>query len=167
MPILQLHSSNPLIDGRQSDNAMLVRRGVQRLLVEMRHSVLPELALPGGRRADLVTLGPKGQVWIVEIKSSVEDFRADTKWEEYREHCDQLWFATHEGVPADIFPDDCGLMISTGYGAEIVREAPELRLPGATRRLMTLRFARAASSRLLRAELAANPVWVEGEEDAT
>ena len=167
MPILQLHSSNPLIDGRQSDNAMLVRRGVQRLLVEMRHSVLPELALPSGRRADLVTLGPKGQVWIVEIKSSVEDFRADTKWEEYREHCDQLWFATHEGVPADIFPEDCGLMISTGYGAEIVREAPELRLPGATRRLMTLRFARAASSRLLRAELAANPIWVEGEEDAT
>ena len=163
MPILQLHASNPLVDGRQSANAMLVRRGVQRLLVDMRHNMLPELALPGGRRADLVTLGPKGEVWIVEIKSSVEDFRADTKWEEYREHCDRLWFATHEGVPLDIFPECCGLMVSSGYGAEVMREAPEVRLPGATRRLMTLRFARAASSRLLRAEWAANPV--EGEED--
>ena len=164
MPILQLHSSNPLIDGRQSDRAMLVRRGVQRLLIDMRHNVLPEMGLPGGRRADLVTLGPKGEIWIIEIKSSIEDFRADNKWEEYREHCDRLWFATHEGVPAEIFPECCGLMVSTGYGAEILREAPEYRLPGATRRLLTLRFARAASSRLLRAELTANPVFAE--EDA-
>ena len=163
MPILQLHATNPLIDGRQSANAMLVRRGVQRLLVDMRHNMLPELALPGGRRADLVSIGPKGEVWIIEIKSSIEDFRADTKWEEYREHCDRLWFATHEEVPLDIFPECCGLMVSTGYGAEVMREAPELRLPGATRRLMTLRFARAASSRLLRAEWAANPI--SGEED--
>ena len=164
MAILRLHESNPLIDGRQSDRAMLVRRGVQRLLVEMRHSVLPEMALPGGRRADLVTLGPRGEIWIVEIKSSVEDYRADTKWEEYREHCDRLWFASHDGVPADIFPESCGLMMSSGYGAEVLRDAPEVRLPGATRRLMTLRFARAASSRLLRAELTANPIFVE--EDA-
>ncbi len=80
MPILNLHDSHPLIDGRQSERAMLVRRGVQRLLHAMRLAVLPELSLSSGRRADLIALTPKGEIWIVEIKSSIEDFRVDRKW---------------------------------------------------------------------------------------
>ncbi len=152
MPIVSPHPEPSLVDGRQSERALLVRRGVQRLLREMRHAMLPELSLASGRRADLVTLTEKGEVWIVEIKSSIEDFRVDSKWPDYRRHCDRLFFATHPGVPLDIFPDDCGMILSDGYDAEIMRHAPEHKLAPATRKALTLRFARAGADRLLVAE---------------
>lgn len=136
---------------------MMVRRGVQRLMIARRVSALPEIPLVSGRRADLLCLSEKGEFTIVEIKTSIEDFRVDRKWPEYRLHCDRLFFATHPGVPAEIFPQDCGLIVSDGYGAELLREAPEHRLAPATRKALTLRFARLAADRLLQAEWAANP----------
>lgn len=135
---------------------MLVRRGVQILLHEMRLAVLPELALANGRRADLVGLSEKGEIWIVEIKSSIEDFRVDRKWSDYRAYCDRLFFATHPDVPLDIFPEDCGLLLSDGYGAHLLREAPEHKLPPATRKAVTLDFSRSAAQRLMMAEWAAH-----------
>ena len=155
MTILSINTNNPLIDGRQSERAMLVRRGVQVLLHEMRLAVLPELPLSSGRRADLICLSEKGEIWIVEIKSSIADFRVDRKWPDYRAHCDRLFFATHPGVPLDIFPDDCGLLLSDGYGAHMVREAPEHRLSPSTRKSVTLNFSRTAAHRLMLAEWAA------------
>ncbi len=155
MTILSIAVNNPLIDGRQSDRAMLVRRGVQILLNDMRFAVLPELALANGRRADLVGLSEKGEIWIIEIKSSIEDFRVDRKWPDYRAYCDRLFFATHPEVPLDIFPDDCGLLLSDGYGAHLLREAPEHKLPPATRKAVTLDFSRSAAQRLMMAEWAA------------
>ncbi len=155
MPIISPHSTNPLVDGRQSDRAMMVRRGVQRLFADLKLSMVPELALASGRRADLVALGPSGEIWIVEIKSSIEDFRTDSKWPDYRQHCDRLFFATHAGVPAEIFPEDCGLIIADEWSGHLLREAPEHRLAAATRKAMMLRFARSAADRLLLAELAA------------
>ncbi len=155
MPFLVPYGTNPLVDGRQSERAMRVRRGVQRLFGEMRLSVLPELTLSSGRRADLVALGSKGEIWIVEIKTSIEDFRSDRKWPDYRAFCDRLFFATHPQVPLDIFPGDCGLLLSDGYGAELRREAPEHRLAPARRKALLLQFARSAADRLLAAELAA------------
>lgn len=154
MPIVSPLSVNPLVDGRQSERAMMVRRGVQRLFLQLGHAVLPELSLASGRRADLIALTRGGEFWIVEIKSSVEDLKADRKWPDYRTHCDRLFFATHPEVPADIFPEGCGFILSDGYGAEIVREAPEHRLAGATRKALMLRFARAGAARLTLAELA-------------
>ncbi len=156
MTILSIAVNNPLIDGRQSHRAMLVRRGVQILMHEMRLAVLPELALANGRRADLVGLSEKGEIWIVEIKSSIEDFRVDRKWPEYRAYCDRLFFATHPEVPLDIFPEDCGLLLSDGYGAHLLREAPEHKLPPATRKAVTLDFSRSAAQRLMMAEWAAH-----------
>jgi hypothetical protein len=153
MPLVSPVRSSPLVDGRQSENAMLVRRGVQRLFLEMGLAVVPELPLASGRRADLVALTRNGEIWIVEIKSSIEDWKADRKWPIYRDHCDRLFFATHPGVPADIFPTDCGFILSDGYGAEIIRDAPEHRLAGATRKAMTLRFARVSAARMTLAEL--------------
>ena len=100
MPIISPILANPLSDGRQSDRAMLVRRGVQRLLIAMGAHVLPEICLASGRRADLVALTRQGDIWIIEIKSSIEDFRVDRKWPEYRLHSDRFFFATHPGVPA-------------------------------------------------------------------
>ncbi|MEA3536805.1 MmcB family DNA repair protein [Rhizobium sp. CC-YZS058] len=152
MAIISLHKDTPLIDGRQSARAMMVRRGVQRHLYELRHAVLPELTLSGGRRADLVSLSPKGELWIVEIKTSIEDFRVDRKWPDYRMHCDRLFFATHAAVPLDIFPEDCGLILSDGYGAEMLRDAPEHKLSAHSRKAVSLNFARAAAQRLMLAE---------------
>ena len=152
MPIVSPHPEPSLVDGRQSQRALLVRRGVQRLFTELRHAMLPELGLASGRRADLISISEKGEVWIVEIKSSIEDLKADSKWPDYRLHCDRLYFATHPGVPLEIFPEDCGMILSDGYAAEIVREAPEHKLAPATRKALTLRFARAGADRLLVAE---------------
>lgn len=136
------------VDGRQSENALRIARGTARLLHAHGFSVVSELALPSGRRADLVGLGRSGQIWIVEIKSSVADFRADQKWPHYRAHCDRLFFATSLDVPCEIFPPDAGLIVADPFGAEFKCPAPEHRLPAPTRKAMMLLFARTAAGRL-------------------
>jgi hypothetical protein len=136
------------VDGRQSATALAVARGTTRLLHSFGFSVVSELPLASGRRADLVALGGGGEVWIVEIKSSVADFRADQKWIDYRLHCDRLFFATTMEVPCEIFPKDTGLIVADAFGASIVCDAPEHRLHAATRKSMMLSFARAAALRL-------------------
>src|SRR5712671_4770103 len=147
MPANALASLLPS-DGRQSATALAVARGTTRLLHQFGFSALSELALPSGRRADLVALNNAGDVWIVEIKSSVEDFRADQKWMDYRAHCDRLFFATTMEVPCDIFPKDTGLIVADAFGAQIMCEAPEHRLHASTRKSMMLLFARCAALRL-------------------
>ena|SRR5438132_1327142 len=136
------------VDGRQSPTALAVARGTQRLLASLGLSCVAELALASGRRADLVALGHDGEVWIVEIKSSIEDFRVDQKWPEYRLSCDRLFFATHAAVPREIFPTNAGLILADAYGAEFLRDAPEHRLAGARRKSMMLRFAHSAALKL-------------------
>src|ERR1700748_1108971 len=89
-------------DGRQSETALAVARGTARLLHAHGFCVVSELALPSGRRADLVALHGNGTIWIVEIKSSVADFRADQKWQDYRAHCDRLFFSPSGEVPREI-----------------------------------------------------------------
>ncbi|WP_274423547.1 MmcB family DNA repair protein [Chelativorans sp. YIM 93263] len=158
MPIISPVPDNPLVDRRQSNRALVIRRGVQRLLTQMGAVVLPELSLATGRRADLVALTGKGDFWIIEIKSSVEDFRVDRKWPDYRLHSDRFFFASHPEVPSEIFPQECGFILSDGYGAEILREAPEHRLAAATRKALLLRFARAGAGRLTAAELAGTSI---------
>ena len=135
-------------DGRQSQTALAIARGTARYLHALGYCVLSELPLPSGRRADLVALGGDGEILIVEIKSSVADFRADQKWSDYRLHCDRLFFAITVDVPCDIFPTDAGLIVADAFGASIVCEAPEYRLASATRKTVMLRFAHAAALRL-------------------
>lgn len=135
-------------DGRQSGTALLVARGTRRLLWRLNFSTVTELPLLSGRRADIVALASDATVLIVEVKSSVADFRADAKWRDYRAHCDKLFFAIPETVPAEIMPEDAGLILADAYGAGIVRQAPEHRMASATRRAMLMRFAQAAAHRL-------------------
>lgn len=135
-------------DGRQSETALTVARGTMRLLLSLGFTCVSELPLPSGRRADLAALDGSGEIWIVEIKSSVADFRADQKWMDYRLHCDRLFFATTLEVPCDIFPKDTGLIVADGFGGQVVCEAPEHRLAAATRKAMMLRIAQCAALRL-------------------
>ena len=136
------------VDGRQSETALAIARGAARLLHRHGFCVVSELPLPSGRRADLVALDAAGEVWIVEIKSSIADFRADQKWQDYRAHCDRLFFATSLEVPCEIFTADTGLIVADAFGAAFHCEAPEHKLPAATRKAMMLLFARAAALRL-------------------
>ena len=140
--------SLPNKDGRQSETALFVARGTRRLLRSRKFSTVTELPLASGRRADIVALAPDATILIVETKSSIADFRADTKWPEYRAHCDRLYFAISDQIPSEIMPADAGLIIADDFSAEILREAPEHRLAAATRRSMLLRFAHAAAHRL-------------------
>jgi hypothetical protein len=140
----------PPPDRRQSETALLIARGTARLLHSLGFASVSELPLPSGRRADLVAINDRGEIWIVEIKSSIEDLRADQKWPEYRFHCDRLFFAFTQSLPCEIFPDETGLIIADAYGAHLERPAPEHRLPAPTRKSMTVRFAMAAAQRINR-----------------
>jgi hypothetical protein len=135
-------------DGRQSQAASEICRGVARLLKSLALAAICEVTLANGRRADVVGLSAHGDLWIVEIKSSIEDFRSDQKWPEYREFCDRLLFAVSPEFPSEILPADTGLIIADRYGGELLRPAPEHKLPGARRKAMTLRVARVAALRL-------------------
>lgn len=135
-------------DGRQSDRAMTIFRGVGRLLRSYDFACIPEITLPNHRRADLCGLGRNGEIWIVEIKSSVEDFRTDSKWQDYLEFCDCFFFATLPDVPAEIFPESAGLIVSDGFGADMMRECPTDKLAAARRKALTLRIARHAAHRV-------------------
>jgi hypothetical protein len=140
----------PAPDRRQSETALAIARGAARLLRSLGFSCISELPLPSGRRADLVALNERGEIWIVEIKSSIEDLRADHKWQDYRMHCDRLFFAFTQDLSCEIFPEQTGLIVADAYGAYMHCEAPEHRLPAPTRKLMTVRFAIAAAQRISR-----------------
>src|SRR4051812_18306956 len=137
-------------DGRQSPTALAVCTGVRRLLAGHGFASVTEFTLATGRRTDILALGPDGTIWTVEIKSSLADFRADGKWPDYRDFCDRFFFAVPVDFPTEVLPLETGLMRADAYGAAIVREAPEHRLPGARRKALVLRFAHAAAGRLHR-----------------
>lgn len=150
MPLISAYDNDPAIDGRQSDRAMEVRSGVIRGLRKTGLCFLAEMTLPAGKRADVVALDEKGKILIIEIKSSVADFTSDSKWPDYKSFCDRFYFATHQNVPAEIFPDTEGLIIADKHGCEIIREAKEATLSAPVRKALTLRFARHAAARLER-----------------
>ncbi|HSI41868.1 MAG TPA: MmcB family DNA repair protein [Xanthobacteraceae bacterium] len=136
-------------DGRQSPMARAIQRGTLRHLLARGLVGLTELPLASGRRADIAALGPRGEVWIVEIKSSVIDFRTDRKWPDYRLYCDRLFFAVPLDFPLELLPQDAGALVADAFGAAPAWEAPLHPLAGSRRRAMTLRLARAAAGRLM------------------
>jgi hypothetical protein len=136
------------MDGRQSPTAAAIQRGVRRLFARLGHVTLPEFTLASGRRADVIALSPQGQLTIIEIKSSVADFRADRKWPDYEFFCDAFYFAVPEGLPLDIMPEDRGLIVADAFDAAILREARRHPLSGARRKAVTLSFARLAAGTL-------------------
>ena len=140
-------AENPIL----TPAAAAILRGVQRLLRAHGFESIAEAALANGRRADAMAIGPNGDIWIVEIKSSIADFRSDNKWPEYRDYCDRLYFAVAPDFPSEILPPDTGLMLADRYGGEIIRDAPETRLAAARRKAVTLAFARVAAARLANA----------------
>lgn len=138
---------DPAPHGRAAD----VVRGAMRLLAEWGYAGLTEVTLANGRRADVMAVGPKGEVVIVEVKSCLQDFATDQKWPEYAPFCDRFFFAVDCDFPQDVIPGAVGLICADGFGGAVIREAGEQpQLSPARRKAVTLGFGRIAAARLMR-----------------
>ena len=147
-------SSSPSSPTRQArpDVTTAVCRGACRLMRQMGHSVLLELPLPDGRRADIFAVGRAGELVIVEVKSSIEDWRVDGKWPDYLDWCDQLYVAIPVDFPRALIPDEIGLIVADAYGGEVLRHPPRRPVVAARRKALLIDCARLASERLARIE---------------
>ena len=143
MPIESLRSEERLMMPGQ-----LLARGVCRHLASHGFSVIEEFTPERGKRLDVMALGPKGQLWVIECKSSRVDFTSDAKWPGYLEWGDRYFWAVDQDFPTELLPDDTGLILADGYDAEILRLGPETRLSGARRNAVIRRFAAHAARRL-------------------
>jgi len=123
-------------------------RGVCRHLLSHDFVSIEEFSPERGKRVDVMALGPKGEVWVIECKSGLADFRADAKWEGYLEWCDRYFWAVDEAFPLDHLPEDTGLILADAYDAEILRMGAAMKLPAARRAALIRRFARHAALRL-------------------
>ncbi|MGL4278789.1 MAG: MmcB family DNA repair protein [Albidovulum sp.] len=126
----------------------LLARGVCRHLLNHGFVTVEELVPAPGLRVDVMALGPKGEIWIVECKSSRTDYTSDRKWQGYLDWSDRFFWAVGEAFPVDLLPPETGLIIADGYDAEILRLGPETPLAGARRKVVTQKFARHAALRL-------------------
>ena len=123
-------------------------RGVARALRAMDFVTVEELVPMPGLRVDLMALGPRGEVWVIECKSGRADFRSDQKWQGYLDWCDRFFWAVDSDFPTELLPEGTGLILADAYDAEIVRMGPEVPLAGARRRVVVQKFARQAALRL-------------------
>lgn len=126
----------------------VLARGVSRHLADLGFACVEELVPTRGLRVDVMALGPKGEVWIVECKSSRADFTSDCKWQGYLEWADRFFWAVDQDFPSDLLPPESGLIIADGYGAEVLRMPEETRLAPARRKVMIQKFAFCAARRL-------------------
>ncbi len=126
----------------------VLARGVSRHLVQLGFACIEEFTPARGLRVDVMALGPKGEIWVVECKSSRADFQSDHKWQGYLPYCDRFFWAVDAGFPLDLLPEGTGLILADGYGAEILRDSPESKLAPARRKALTQGYARAAALRL-------------------
>jgi hypothetical protein len=132
----------------------VLARGVCRHLLSHDFVTVEELVPTPGLRVDVMALGPKGEVWVIECKSGRADFMADQKWQGYLDWCDRFFWAVDEDFPTELLPDGTGLILADGYDAEILRLGPETKLAPARRKVMVQKFARHAA---LRAHAARDP----------
>jgi hypothetical protein len=123
-------------------------RGVCRALRALDFVVVEELAPAPGLRVDVMALGPKGEVWVIECKSGRADYVTDRKWQGYLEWCDRFFWAVDADFPTEVLPEGTGLIIADAYDAEILAMGPVTPLPPARRRVMVQKFARHAALRL-------------------
>ena len=130
------------------ETTRLITRGVCRLFQYLGFGTLTEFKLTNGRRVDVMAIDRNGEFVIVEVKSTVADFRGDRKWQEYLGFCERFYFAVPAGFPVDLMPDECGLIVADPYDAAVRRESLTHKLNTNRKRRQLIRFAIAASDRL-------------------
>src|SRR5215469_14888702 len=130
------------------ERALAIRRAAARLCLRLGWAPLHEVALPNGRRADILALRPDGRFACIEVKSGLRDFLTDLKWRDYREFADAFLFAVDADFPQDVLPVETGLIVAAGLEADLLREAPAHPLAAGRRRALLHRFALLAAGRL-------------------
>jgi hypothetical protein len=130
------------------ERALAIRRATARLCLRLGWVPLHEVPLPSGRRADILALRPDACFACIEVKSGPRDFLTDSKWQDYREYADELFFAVDVDFPQDLLPVETGLIVAAGLEAELLRDAPAHPLPAARRRALLHRYALLAAGRL-------------------
>jgi len=130
------------------ETTRLLTRGVCKLFQDLGFGTLTEFKLANGRRVDVMAIDRNGEFVIVEVKSTVADYRGDRKWQEYLAFSERFYFAVPAGFPVDMMPDDCGLIVADPYAAAVRRESMTRKLNTNRKRRQLIRFALAASSRL-------------------
>ena len=133
---------SPLMPGQR------LARGVCRHLLSLGFVTVEEMVPTPGLRVDVMALGPKGEIWVVECKSSRADFAADRKWQGYLDWCDRFFWAVDAAFPATILPEGSGLILADDYDAQVLRMPPETPLAAARRKVVTRKFASHAALRL-------------------
>ncbi|MEL7098661.1 MAG: MmcB family DNA repair protein [Pseudomonadota bacterium] len=137
-----------MIDDKALAPGQLLARGVSRHLGHLGMACVEELTPVRGLRVDVMALGRKGEVWVVECKSSRADFMSDGKWRGYLDWCDRYFWAVDADFPVELLPEETGLIIADAYDAEILRMAPEDKLAPARRKAVIQTFAACAARRL-------------------
>ena len=135
---------------KRPEVTLAVRRGACRLMRQSGYTVLPEVCLPDGRRADIFAVGPDGEMAIIEVKSSIEDWRVDAKWPDYLAWSDLFYVAVPVDFPQELIPTTAGLIVADAYGGAILRPSPRRQLVAARRKSLLIGCARLASERLAR-----------------
>jgi hypothetical protein len=126
----------------------VLARGVARHLAALGFASVEEFVPARGLRVDVMGLGPRGEIWVVECKSSRSDFTSDRKWQGYLDWCDRFFWAVDAEFPTDLLPRETGLILADAYDAEILRMPDEDRVAPARRKALTLKFATHAARRL-------------------
>ena len=137
----------------RSPTGMELASGTSSHLQNLGFATLEEFVLPThDLRVDVIALGRKGELWIVECKSSVRDFTSDSKWHRYIAYCDRFFFSVGHEFPTSILPDGTGIIISDGFDAEILSSGSINSMQPARRKKLVIEFGRSAASRLSRSQ---------------
>lgn len=126
----------------------IIARGVCRHLKQYNFACIEEFVPIKGARVDVIAVGPRGEIWIIECKSSPADYIQDQKWKKYLPFCDRYFWAVPQNFPTNILPTDDGLIIADPYDAEIIRFGSENKMNPQKRKIIITKIARNASDRL-------------------
>ena len=135
-------------DTQELQPGQRLARGVCRHLLSHDFVSVEEFVPERGKRLDVIAVGPRGEIWVIECKSSRVDYQSDRKWQGYLEWCDRYFWAVDQDFPTDLLPEGTGLIIADAYSAEIIRMGPEHKLAGARRGVLMRKIARDAARRL-------------------
>ena len=129
-------------------------RGVCRLFENLGFATLKEFKLPNRRRVDVIAMNPNGNFSIIEVKSSVGDYKTDNKWLEYLPYCQRFYFAVPYNFPTKIIPRECGIIVADAFEATIRKESFHSKINSTRHRHQLIRLGYVAGSRINQNDLA-------------
>ena len=140
----------PIILMSKLDTQKITDAVARMFIRERNNGVLREFKLKVRRRVDLIAVSEKGDISIVEIKSSPQDFFSDKKWTEYIEWADKFYFGVGEDFPLKILPEAerSGVIITDGFDCHEVQPAPLKKLNGLRRNTLIREIAKVSMNRV-------------------